>query len=147
MGTSTFVQSLALQLCSILILTSAHKCSLRSTDELRFAPLMLTIYFQVDLFQTFLYLKEDSFSISFWQVIAVQEVASIAKNSGYVIITTNIIDTPHQLNPLPPSSSFLSFSQPTRARIVAVRRAQDVPVLGPLHGQDAQEQGDDRHLE
>ncbi|GMI58634.1 hypothetical protein ScalyP_jg7772 [Parmales sp. scaly parma] len=53
-------QSVALQVSSILALEGAQAFSLRASDTTRFASLMLVVYLQVDLVQTFLYLRVDS---------------------------------------------------------------------------------------
>ena len=78
----TLVQSLSLQLLSVLILSITAKVSLRSSDHKRFEVLMLPIYFQVDTLQAFLFLKESAFSVDFWVMILLQEASSIFKNCG-----------------------------------------------------------------
>ncbi|GMI19146.1 hypothetical protein TeGR_g4693 [Tetraparma gracilis] len=76
------VQSVGLQLTSLLVLRGAQSVGIRTTDTDRFAPLMLIVYFIVDLLQSFLYLKENMFGTDFFKMLAVQEAFSIAKNSG-----------------------------------------------------------------
>ncbi|GMI52629.1 hypothetical protein TeGR_g1955, partial [Tetraparma gracilis] len=50
------IQSVGLQLTSLILLRAAQSVGIRTTDTDRFAPLMLIIYFVVDLLQSFLYL-------------------------------------------------------------------------------------------
>ncbi|GMI30416.1 hypothetical protein TeGR_g8439, partial [Tetraparma gracilis] len=76
------IQSVGLQFFSLICLRAAQSCGIRTTDTDRFAPLMLILYFIVDLLQSFLYLKENMFSTDFFKMLAVQESFSIAKNSG-----------------------------------------------------------------
>ncbi|GMI30010.1 hypothetical protein TeGR_g2344, partial [Tetraparma gracilis] len=76
------IQSVGLQLTSLLVLRAAQSFGIRTTDTDRFAPLMLILYFIVDLLQSFLYLKENMFSTDFFKMLAIQEAFSIAKNSG-----------------------------------------------------------------
>ncbi|GMI36095.1 hypothetical protein TeGR_g5600, partial [Tetraparma gracilis] len=79
--TSPLGQSAVLQATSFVCLTAASHVGFRGTNEERFPPLMLAIFFQVDLFASFLYLKEDIFSVVFWLMLITQEGASIFKNS------------------------------------------------------------------
>ena len=50
------IQSVGLQLTSLITLRGAQSVGIRTTDTDRFAPLMLIVYFIVDLLQSFLYL-------------------------------------------------------------------------------------------
>ena len=44
---------------------------------------MLVVYLQVDLVQTFLYLRVDMLSFEFLDMLFIQEAASIFKNCGF----------------------------------------------------------------
>jgi len=81
-GSSPKVQSLALQAYATLLLTAAQKLGARCASVARCSALMLVIYLAVDTMQTFLYLNEDMFSSDFFQMMAIQEVFSLCKNSG-----------------------------------------------------------------
>jgi hypothetical protein len=93
-GFDSLIQTVALQLYAMLILATAKEVGLRCTDTERFAPLMLVLYYQVDMTQTFLFLQERAFSVAFFEMIAVQEAASIAKNSGLVSNPLHISQIP-----------------------------------------------------
>ena len=66
----------------MLLLTAAQKISIRASDERKFPPLMLMIYFSIDYFQTSLYTTANVLSADFWIMICIGEISSLAKNTG-----------------------------------------------------------------
>lgn len=82
-GLTSTEQSAILQFSAVLMLRMAQKFGICATDSDSFSPLMLSIYFQVDLFQSFLFLKTELFSVEFFQMLALQEAFSITKNAGF----------------------------------------------------------------
>ena len=79
---SPLQQTVTLQFASVLILVGSLWISHRCTDHIRFAPLMLTVYFQVDFFQLCLFLGTDIFSAECALMLLCTEVSSMFKNCG-----------------------------------------------------------------
>jgi len=76
--------SFVLQVSSVILLETALVFSKRASDEKRFQPLMLLLYFQVDILQSFLFLRVDVelFSREFFFLILVQQLYAIVKFGG-----------------------------------------------------------------
>ena len=70
-GVGSVGQSIVLQFLSLLLLTAAQKMTFRATNNARFGALMLMLYYQVDMFQTYLFLQVPFFSSHFWQMLLV----------------------------------------------------------------------------
>jgi hypothetical protein len=87
------VQSMVVQNFAIFVTIVGQILSLRATDAIKFSPLMIQIYYQVDLTQTLLFLRDDvSLSSSdFWQAILLTEVSSIFKNAGLMELVAHKI--------------------------------------------------------
>lgn len=132
-GVDPLFQTLALQVYAMLSLALAKEISLRCTDANRFAPLMLVVYYSVDMTQTFLFLQERAFSVAFFEMIAVQEAASIAKNSGLV---SDLLH--HLASPMLPTNR--RYLRPVRAAALVPAIAQDQPLRRPRERQDAEGQ-------
>ena len=77
------IQSVSLQFFSIFVLFGIQVSTQGATDRQRFAPLMLIVYFQVDFFQTSLFLNSNFGTKEFWLMIIVGECSSIIKNCGF----------------------------------------------------------------
>ncbi|GMH96312.1 hypothetical protein TrVE_jg3722 [Triparma verrucosa] len=93
--TPSLLLTCILQLVSLLLLEVAIVFSKRTTDQSRFQPLMLQIYFQIDMIQTFLFLRPDvtPFGLTWTLMLLVQEIFSLIKFGGvYGFIVYNLTE-------------------------------------------------------
>ena len=76
-------QTLLLQITAIVILNAVLIFSKRATDNFKFPPLLLVVYFQADFYQLALLLSIDDLrSSTFWIILLLSEVSSTMKNCG-----------------------------------------------------------------